>query len=423
MTLFYPIYKEFFSLKNIKWCVERTLPQSHLDKFMSQRDTFYSPTILPHQPLTQIKEWQDDRLVSQTVGTLAEQLLDPIAIDKGYYPVKEMGELAKHGAFATHLTSQGNRFMTAINNTAQIAKTCGTTGFLSWCHQVMGLYLDQSDNTALKNTILPNHAVGNTFGGTALSNPMKTWANIEPMIFRAKKAEGGYRVSGTLPWISHIAPHQYCGAVATVENVGGTNFDIFFLLSFDDERQGQWRLNPCPTFSGMEGSSTWQIELNDYFVPTDTIIADPAKPFIERIRATFVLMQLGIGIGIIEGAIGDIRAVEGQLGHVNQFLEDQADGLQLALDGAVARTTELAKTPFEPSKDYLLDVLDLRIQGAKLSLRATQSAMLHQGARGYLMTASPQRRLREAQFVAIVTPAIKHLRFLSHQLMTEVSPN
>lgn len=38
------------------------------------------------------------------------------------------------------------------------------------------------------------------------------------------------------------------------------------------------------------------------------------------------------------------------------------------------------------------------------------------------MTASPQRRLREAQFVAIVTPTIKHLRFLSHQLMTEVSP-
>ena len=103
-------------------------------------------------------------------------------------------------------------------------------------------------------------------------------------------------------------------------------------------------------------------------------------------------------------------------------MEYQADGLQLALDGTIARTNELAQTPFEPSKDYLLDVLDLRIQGAKLSLHATQAAMLHQGARGYLMTANPQRRLREAQFVAIVTPAIKHLRFLSHQLMTEVMP-
>ena len=393
-----------------------------LDKFMSQFDTFYHPPIVPNQPLLMVNEWQNDIQLLQTVGELSQQILDPVAIDKGYYPVKEMCELAKRGAFAAHLTSQGSRFATAIDSTAQIAQVCGTTGFLSWCHQVMGFYLDQSQNTALKDKMLLNHVLGNTFGGTALSNPMKTWANIEPMILRAKKAEGGYRVSGTLPWISHIAPHQYCGAVATVEQVGGTNFDIFFVLEFDDERKGQWRLNPCPTFSGMEGSSTWQIELNDYFVPTDSIIADPAKPFIERIRATFVLMQLGIGIGIIQGAIGDIRAVENQLGHVNQFLEDQADGLQLALDGAIARTHELAQTPFDPSKDYLLDVLDLRIQGAKLSLRATQAALLHQGARGYLMSANPQRRIREAQFVAIVTPAIKHLRFLSQQLMMEVTP-
>lgn len=389
---------------------------------MSQFITFYNEPLIANTALPTIAQWDNHPQLLENIGACAKQVLDPVAIDKGYYPIKEMGELAKLGAFAAHLTSQGSRFDTAIASTAKIAQVCGTTGFLSWCHQVMGFYLDQSENTWLKNHVLPNHALGNTFGGTALSNPMKTWANIEPMILRGKKVDGGYRVSGTLPWISHIAPQQYCGAVATVENVGGTTFDIFFLLSFDDARQGQWRLNPCPTFSGMEGSSTWQIELNDYFVPTDTIIADPAKPFIERIRAAFVLMQLGLGIGVIQGAIDDIRAVEPQLGHVNQFLEDQADGLQLALDAAIARTAELAQTPFEPSKDYLLDVLDLRIQGAKLSLRATQSAMLHQGARGYLMTANPQRRLREAQFVAIVTPAIKHLRYLSHQLMTEVAP-
>jgi alkylation response protein AidB-like acyl-CoA dehydrogenase len=384
--------------------------------------TYASQPLALTAPLEKIVAWEHNSDLLRNIHVAAQQLLDPIAIDKGYYPIKEMGELAKLGAFATHLTSQGNRFMTAIESTAQIAEVCGTTGFLSWCHQVMGFYLDQSENTGLKNRVLPNHALGNTFGGTALSNPMKTWANIEPMIMRAKKVEGGYRVSGTLPWISHIAPNQYCGAVATVENIGGATFDIFFLLAFDEARKGAWKLNQCPVFSGMEGSSTWQIELNDYFVPTDDIIADPAKPFIERIRATFVLMQLGIGVGIIQGAINDIRAVESQLGHVNQFLEDQADGLQLGLDGAVSRTRALTNTPFDPSKDYLLDVLDLRIQGAKLSLRATQAAMLHQGARGYLMTANPQRRLREAQFVAIVTPAIKHLRFLSHQLLTEVTP-
>ena len=57
-----------------------------------------------------------------------------------------------------------------------------------------------------------------------------------------------------------------------------------------------------------------------------------------------------------------------------------------------------------------MNVLDVRAHGAELSLRAAQSALLHQGARGYLMSSEVQRRIRESHFVAIVTPAIKHLR-------------
>ncbi len=384
---------------------------------MKHFSTYFSDTISPNA-IGSIDVWQRDEFLTN-ISQTARQSLDPIAIDKGYYPTAEMAQLARLGAFSAHLSSQGSRFGDAILATAKIGEVCGTTGFLSWCHQVCGLYLDQSENTTLKANILPSHIVGDSFGGTALSNPMKTFANIESMILRATKVDGGYVVSGTLPWISHIAPNQYCGAIARVD---GENKDVFFLLSFDDARRGQWQLNACPTFSGMEGSSTWQIELNQYFVPTDTIIADPAKAFIERIRGAFVLMQLGIGAGIIQGAISDIIAVDAQLCHVNQYLEDQAGTLQDSLDKLVARTLGLAKTPFETHKDFFLDVLDTRIQGAQLSLTATQAALLHQGAKGYLMSAAPQRRIREAHFVAIVTPAIKHLRSLSQQLMSDVSP-
>lgn len=385
---------------------------------MHQFDSYFADTSSINPATDAVLAWQSPDFLTN-ISQAARQSLDPIAIDKGYYPTAEMAQLARLGAFSAHLSSQGSRFGDAILTTAKIGEVCGTTGFLSWCHQVCGLYLDQSENTTLKANVLPSHIVGDSFGGTALSNPMKTFANIESMILQATKVDGGYVVSGTLPWISHIAPNQYCGAIARVD---GENKDVFFLLNFDEVRRGQWKLNACPTFSGMEGSSTWQIELNQYFVPTDTIIADPAKAFIERIRGAFVLMQLGIGAGIIQGAINDIIAVDAQLCHVNQYLEDQAGTLQDSLDKLVARTLDLAKTPFETHKDFFLDVLDTRIQGAQLSLTATQAALLHQGAKGYLMSAAPQRRIREAHFVAIVTPAIKHLRSLSQQLMSDVSP-
>jgi hypothetical protein len=114
--------------------------------------------------------------------------------------------------------------------------------------------------------------------------------------------------------------------------------------------------------------------------------------------------------------------VEPLLGHVNKFLHDRPDALQAEYEELGARIFQLAETPYDGSRDYLLDVLDARAAGAELSLRATQSALLHQGARGYLMDSAPQRRIREAHFVAIVTPAIKHLRWEMDRLSREEMP-
>lgn len=336
----------------------------------------------------------------------------------GYYPLDVMGDLGASGALGIHLNRYGNRFDLALAAMNEVTRSCGSTGFLMWCHDVCGLYMEQSGNPALLAR-LDAHAQGKTFGGTALSNPMKTFAGIESMVFRARKVPGGYKVSGTLPWVSHIAKGQYCGAIAKVENAdGSTSHEIMFLLDIDDTVD----LGTCPDFSGMEGTSTWRVQLQDYFVGEDNLIADPAKPFIAKIRSAFVLLQAGMATGLVDGSIDSIREVEPVLGHVNHFLHDRQDQLQAELDELNSRVARLALTPYDDSKDFFIEVLDARAQGAELALRATQSALLHQGARGYLKSAAPQRRIREAHFVAIVTPAIKHLRWEMARLMKEEMP-
>ena len=191
-----------------------------------------------------------------------------------------------------------------------------------------------------------------------------------------------------------------------------------FLLDIDERVD----LRPCPAFSGMEGTSTWAVHLKDYFVSEDQMIADPARPFIQKIRGAFVLLQVGIAAGIIQSSIDACREVETSLGHVNQFLHNRPDELQAEFDDLAERVGVLAQSPFDGSKDYVLDVLDVRTQGSELCLKASQSALLHQGARGYLMKSKPQRLIREAHFVAIVTPAIKHLRWEMNRLMQEELP-
>ncbi len=358
----------------------------------------------------------------ERVADIADGPLAALAyrIDQeGHYPLEIMRALGEAGGLDAHL-GEHPRFDLAIGAMQRVARRCGTTGFLVWAHQVCGLYMARSGNPALAGARLDAHRRGARFGGTALSNPMKALSGIERMALRARPdGHGGYRVSGVLPWVSHIAPGQYCGALAQVrDDRDRIQGEIMFLLECDD----QVELRPCPTFSGMEGSSTWGIRLQDYPVGAERLIADPARPFIAEVRAGFILLQAGMALGVAQGSLDSILEVEGQLGHVNRFLDQRPDTLRAELEDLERRAGLLAATPYDDSRDYLLDVLDLRTQGADFALRAAQSAMLHQGARGYALSAAAQRRLREAQFVAIVPPAIKHLRWEMDRLCREQWP-
>ncbi|MCG8537342.1 MAG: acyl-CoA/acyl-ACP dehydrogenase [Pseudomonadales bacterium] len=374
--------------------------------------------------MTQSNEerWSNDNQVLTHVASIAKNQLAPLAnrIDQdGYYPLEVMAELGHAGAFAAHLNRYGQRFNLALMNMHEIARHCGATGFLAWCHDVCGLYMERSENPSLLKRV-PNHAAALSFGGTALSNPMKSLTEIENFALKAQRCPGGYKVSGVLPWVSHIQPGQYCGAIAQVEHSKSSQpHEVMFVLDIDERVE----LRKCPAFSGMEGTSTWSLFLNDYFVSQHQIIADPARPFVAKIRGAFILLQVGMASGVIQASIDACKEVETSLGHVNQYLHNRPDELQAETDELMQRVRLLAQTPYDTSKDYLLNVLDARAQGAELALKASQSALLHQGARGYLMKSKPQRLIREAHFVAIVTPAIKHLRWEMAKQMQEPLPN
>ncbi|KER72370.1 MULTISPECIES: acyl-CoA dehydrogenase family protein [Burkholderia] len=365
--------------------------------------------------------WPTDRIIAD-VTAIADKQLAEVAhrIDHdGFYPLHIMASLGAVGAFGAHLTCGGDRIALSIDAMRAISRRCGSTGFMTWCHDVCGLYMEQSGNPALTGELLREHMMGRSFGGTALSNPMKALAGIEKMSLRAVAVPGGYRVSGALPWVSHIAPGHHFGAMAGVyRDDGSLSHEIMFLVRCTD----QVHLRQCPEFSGMEGTSTWGVRVDELFVGDDMLIADPARPFIARIRAVFVLLQVGMALGVSQGSIDSMREVEPVLGHVNRFLHDRPNDLEAEYAELAEQVAMLAQTPYDGSKDYFMSVLDARAQGAELALRASQSALLHQGARGYLSSAAPQRRVREAHFVAIVTPAIKHLRWEMDRLSREEMP-
>ena len=361
------------------------------------------------RPLTELAHDVD---LIKAVRELATGPLAELADDidrRGIYPKSILHRLGELGALKAHMAESGKPadYGLAIAAMTEVSRVCGATGFMVWCHDVCGLYMEQSGNPALTGEALLKHANGQTMGATGMSNPMKTFAGIETFLLHAQKVDGGYVVNGTLPWVSNLGPDHYFGAVADVTLDGVVNSEIMFVVRCD---AAGVELRNCPSFSAMEGTNTWAVRLTNYFVGSDVMIADPVRPFIGRIRAAFILLQTGMGLGVAQGAIDSMWTVERQLGHVNEFLDDRPGDLQAELDDLTARIMQLAKTPFATGKAFLIDVLDARAHASELALRAAQSALLHQGARGYLMTSSVQRRVRESHFVAIVTPAVKHLR-------------
>ena len=357
------------------------------------------------------------------IGPLAE-LADDID-RRGIYPKSILHRLGELGALKAHMAEPGKPadYGLAIAAMTEVSRVCGATGFMVWCHDVCGVYMEQSGNPALGGGLLAKHGSGQTLGATGMSNPMKTFAGIETFLLHAKKVKDGYVVNGTLPWVSNLGPDHYFGAVADVVVDGvatsEATSEIMFLVRCNAPGV---ELRNCPSFSAMEGTNTWAVRLTNYFVGSDLMIADPVRPFIGRIRAAFILLQTGMGLGVAQGAIDSMWTVERQLGHVNEFLDDRPDDLQAELDELTARIMALADTPFGTDKAGVIDVLDARAHASELALRAAQSALLHQGARGYLMTSEVQRRVRESHFVAIVTPAIKHLRKEIARLSAEELP-
>ncbi len=375
------------------------------------REVTGAPPLAPEALLAAV------RAIAQ--GPLAQQAE---AIDKGLYPEAVLRQLGQVGAMSAHLATPiglGD-YGLAIRAMAEVSRVCGATGFMMWCQVVCGLYMQQSGNPALMGEALWRHASGAGMGGTAMSNPMKSYAQIESLVLKARPVEGGYIVNGSLPWVSNLGAGHYCGAIAAVvDGDTATGRDVMFMLRCDAPGV---ELRACPSFSAMEGTGTYGLRLKDHFVGAADVIADPGKPWVIQIRAAFVMLQCGMAVGVAQGAIDSMRAVESQLGHVNQFLEDRPDTLQAELDELTRRVMLLAETPFDSSNEFFIDVADARAHGAELCLRAAQSALLHQGARGYLLSSDVQRRVRESHFVAIVTPAIKHLRKEIARLSAEVSP-
>jgi alkylation response protein AidB-like acyl-CoA dehydrogenase len=348
--------------------------------------------------------------IADEVATIARRNLAPLAadIDDGsLYPADLLRRLGDAGAWGSHRPNPVNGAADlgcAIRSISALGEVCGATAFMAWCQNTLVWYAVNSGNPALAQ-FTDEVAAGKILGGTGLSNPMKSFFGIEKLKLKGRRVEGGYVVRGALPWVSNLGPDHFFGAIFEIEDKPG---GIVMFLADCSERA--ITLQPCKPFLAMDGTGTYGVQFRDVFVPDALVLAQSAAPFVKKIRAGFVLLQAGMGFGLIRDCVAIMNEVDGSLGHVNRYLPQQPTDFQQLLSDLEAETMALACDPFNADDDYWRRVVELRLEIGEAAVAAAHAAMLHCGARGYLKSHRAQRRLREAYFVAIVTPATKQLR-------------
>ena len=350
------------------------------------------------------------------IGAHIEKNLTPLVadIDQGLYPAEFLQQLGDLGGFAATIPAQdgglGLTLAEQLYIIADVGKVCGATAFVTWCQAVSAWYLSRTPNAAVREQYLVDVASARLLCGTGMSNTVKHLAGIEKMHLKAKRDGDSYIVNGILPWVSNIEHQHLLIVCAQLEDSGYVMFAV-------KTNQTGLKLQDCPTFSGMEGTKTLNIRFNNVIIETASVLAHPEQfaDYVATIKPGFILMQAGMGFGVAEASLETIRQCNRTHAHVNQFLDDQDSELAVRLDALKTQANQLSTQIHNDSAAYV-DVLKLRAQASELGLDAANSAALHAGARGYLMRHPAQRRMREAIFVAIVTPALKHLRKEIHDL-------
>lgn len=357
-------------------------------------------------------------IVTELKIVIAKELAPKVAdIDlKGEYPQNFMRQTGTIGSFGqavpTEFGGAGEGVKAAIQVIEVVSQECLSTGFITWCQIACAWYIQNSDNEYLKQYVLPQVATGQVLAGTGLSNPMKHFAGIEKIALVAERCSGGYVINGMLPWVSNIGPNRYFAIAAKIANQ-----DEYLMAIVSDNFAGL-NLRCNAHFIALEGSNTFSCMFKNVFVPDKFILAAPCEDYVTRIRPGFVLTQVGMGLGLVTSCIEIMQRANQRLGHVNCFLDDQVENLEVEIETLRVKTYALANEIKYQHRlnQNLKEAIQARIEASELSLRAANAAMLHAGARAYVHGSTVERKLRESYFVAIVTPALKHLKKMLNEM-------
>ena len=302
---------------------------------------------------------------------------DPAALEKGLRGLCERSLMAlkrpeQYGGMAWNETE----FRTFQE---EVARASGALAFLQTQHQSAVGLIAKGSNEELKVEILSKMHDGGRLVGIGFSQLRRPG----PPITSAKKVEGGYRISGHVPWVTG---HRFFGEFM----IGAALPDgrsVFGLVPFT---QGEIKFGAPMKLAAMESARTVTADLKDWFLPDSLVVDVKPADWIMRNDLINITLQGFFAIGCARAGVDVVRAAGEKRN--KDFLITAANTLDKEIADCRAQL-QYAKAGSENTTD---EKSHLQRGAIELAGRCAHAAVAASGGSANSVDHPAQRIVREA---------------------------
>jgi alkylation response protein AidB-like acyl-CoA dehydrogenase len=280
---------------------------------------------------------------------------------------------------------QGRGGLELLEGYERLASACLTTCFILSQRDAACRRLRDSDHEDLRRELLPPLARGETFATVGLSQLTTSRQHGAPAL-RAAAVENGYRLQGTIPWVTGAERADFFVIGATLD-------DGRQILSVLPRRLEGVSVGPPLELMALQGSLTAEVRCNNVTLDPRWLLAGPAERIMAGGRG---------GTGGLETSCLALGLAEAALASLQREAASRSDLLPHAVrlsEGRDELRRELHRCAAEGCTAEEASVL--RARANALVLQTTQAALAASKGSGFLKGHPAQRWARQALFFLV----------------------
>lgn len=273
-----------------------------------------------------------------------------------------------------------------------LSEACLLTTFILTQRNSAVQRIVDSENEKLKLEYLPQLSKGESFATVGISHLSTSRQHLKKPSVQAEQVDGGFRLSGFVPWITG-------GSEADLILTGGTLEDGQQILCLLDATDSSIHFNAPSKLMALTASHTGSLKLDGTFVGEDRIVAGPIENVMKSGGGgTGSTTTSALAIGVAQRSIKGLR----EEANNREDLEETTAPLEKELAALHEDLNEIYSSANEISNaDSKSKVEALRKNANSLVLRASQAFLAATKGAGFVSGHPAERSVREAMFFLV----------------------